>query len=111
MMMSKMIKRTRVRAKNISAKYSSTLTASTLDKASFPSYKQEVAYSNNTSVTCGFLLIRLVSDGLKITSLNYVQHYTAAWKTLLDMEKQISISVTWAIESYFLRLILEVLDI
>ena len=85
--------------RSTSRKSNFTHTACTHDKTSTRLFSLEAVSSNNTYATCGFQLIKVVSDGLKPINLNYVLLCTVASKTPSNMEKETLISMTSVIVS------------
>src|SRR5712671_326180 len=86
-----------LRMRGHSHKSNSTLTACIHNRTSFQFFTSEAVSYNNIYVTCGFPLIKTVSDGSKHTRLNYVWLCTAVLRMLSNMEKETSISMTLVI--------------
>jgi hypothetical protein len=74
------MKQMTLKTRSTSHRFNSTLTASTHDRMSFQFFNREAACSNNTYATCGFQVIKTVSDGSKPTSLSCALLCTAALK-------------------------------
>lgn len=93
-----------------SHKFNFTHTACTHDNTSIRLFSLEAASFNNTYATCGFQLIKVVSDGSKRINLNYVPLSTVASKTPSNMEKETLISMMSVIVSSSHRLTLVAQD-